>query len=197
MRIWYLNYLLLIGICLATVMVKGQNGNPFDLEHKVPGNEIWDTEVVIDLPEVEKKEDTLEIAVGNEDLDPAFSNTQIEGNPFDIGVSGNAVGEIKVQPLPKRKPNPIITEVAKSKITQFKIGISIVLMVAMALISTLLRHVIVKVIEGFRSDNLLRTYFRNIGRRVSLPILLLEIFFVVNAAFACFLFFERINYILL
>ncbi len=194
MRQCYTYFLLLSIIALSSSAIQAQDSNPFDMEHKVSDGANWEEKLEVILPSAEKEVDTTTIMEREENkIDPAFNTRQIDGNPFDIGVSDNTPDEIKAAPIPAPKPRPVQTESVKSSISQFKIGISILLMVAMALISTLLRHVIVKVVEGFKSDNLLRTYFRNIGRRVTLPIFLLEIFFVVNAAFACFLVLNKLN----
>jgi len=189
-----INYILLVIFTLSTISILAQDGNPFDMEHKIIHGANWKEEVEVILPREEKEIDTTSIIdkeVGI--IDSTILAKKIEGNPFDIGVSDNTSDEIKTAPVPIPKPRPIQTESIKSSISQFKIGISILLMVAMALISTLLRHVILKVIDAFKSDNLLRTYFRNVGRRLTFPIFLLEIFFIVNAAFACFLVFNKLN----
>ena len=175
-------------------MAQGQVGNPFDLVHKTNASQKWDTEAKVDLPTADKPDDTLSAGIAVEPINPAFDANQVAGNPFEIGgAKQQTVDVIKAPPPVAPKLKIVLGKGIKSKITQFKVGMSILLMIAMALISTLLRHVIVKVVEGFRSDNLLRTYFRNIGRRVSFPIFLLEIFFVLNAAFACFLLCEYLN----
>jgi len=178
---------------LFIVFAHGQEGNPFDLEHKTNSSQIWNTKSKVDLPSADVLDDTLANTITEAPINPAFDLDQVEGNPFEIGGTKQRVDVIKAPPPVTPKPKIVLGEGEKSKITQFKVGLSILLMIAMALISTLLRHVIVKVVEGFRSDNLLRTYFRNIGRRVSFPIFLLEIFFVINAAFCCFLIYDYLD----
>jgi len=185
--------ILCFGFMLVFVCAQGQDGNPFDLEHKTSPSQKWDVEAKVDLPSSDKQDDTLATGIVGQPINPAFDPNQTVGNPFEIGGTKQTMDVIKAPPPVAPRPKIVLGISSKSKITQFKVGVSILLMIAMALISTLLRHVIVKAIEGFRSDNLLRTYFRNIGRRVSFPIFLLEIFFVINAAFTCFLLYEYLN----
>lgn len=185
---------LCLGFFMVCTFVQGQEGNPFDLEHRSSSAQKWDVDAKVDLPSVDKPDDTLVAGLAVEAIDPAFDPNQIEGNPFEIGGSKAAiVNIIKAPPPVAPKPQIVLAEGTKSKIVQFKVGMSILLMIALALISTLLRHVIIKIVDGFRSDNLLRTYFRNIGRTVSFPIFLIELFFVLNAAFTCFLICEYLN----
>jgi len=185
------------------VSVMSQQGNPFELEHKVPEGQKWKGQAEVDLPTAVKNQDTLEQTRKTE-AESTLQLQSIEGNPFEINSSPSAEDRNVNKSSPSgagleqvSKPNtasPLKETVYKNpseaKISQFKIILVVMLLVALALISTLLRHVIIKVFESFQSDNLLRGYFRSIGRRVGFPNLLLELFFVLNAAFSIFLIME-------
>lgn len=171
-----------------------QAGNPFDMEHKVSESVQWNEVQEVVLPSEKAAADSVETPEAPERT--IFSVNEVEGNPFDIGSKSAPVEAFVADPLPKKKKQrPVSNNTALSKIKQFKLIVTIILLIALALISTLLRHVIIKVFEGFKSDNLLRTYFRMSGRRLSPPNMILELFFIVNASFAIFLLLEYYNYL--
>ena len=168
-----------------------QTGNPFDMEHKVSKSEKWEELQEVVLPG--QKSDTDSITSPEPTI---FTVNAIEGNPFDIGSSATPVEAFVPDPAPKKKKRRLTSSNSTlANIQQFKLILTVLLLIALALISTLLRHVIIKVYEGFKSDNLLRTYFRMSGRRVSTPNMILELFFIVNASFAVFLLLEHYNYL--
>jgi|GEM_PF-2967750 len=192
----FLRFILLIlpFLIIFTVPIHGQQGNPFELEHKVPEAQKWRELEEVNLPSPIEASDTLdnEISAAEKSI---YVVQQIEGNPFNINSSPLDKMEDDIQEVAAVKPIPQQREThlnksAGAKLNQFKIIMVILLLIALALISTLLRHVIIKVFESFQSDNLLRGYFRSTGRRIGLPNLLLEVFFIVNAAFAIFLIME-------
>jgi len=181
-----------------SVLLSAQAGNPFDLEHKLSSEEKWEKVEVVDLPGTEEEAQIKEETQVQEKVPKRtiYDINEIQGNPFDI--SGDNVNETSpveqfvTDPVPVRSTKRIVKSSSSiDKINRFKLILTIILLVSLALISTLLRHVITKVFEGFKSDNLLRTYFRTSGRRVSPPNMLLELFFVINAGFTVFLLMEH------
>ncbi len=189
--------LLLLCVILMQGVSHAQNGNPFELGYKASQDQNWEVAEDSQLPVAIPSEDTTAL-LNEEEVIPAFESGQIEGNPFEISGDNpkHTVDPIKAAPVIQKIPNKPLSEGLKAKVDQFKMILSLILLISLALISTLLRHVIIKVVEGFKSDNLLRTYFRSTGRRVSLPNMLLEAFFVVNAAFTCFLLAEHFDTLL-
>ncbi len=184
--IWILVFL---GLSL---LLQAQTGNPFELEHKLSSEEKWEKVEVVDLPGIEEEAQVQEKVPKR----TIYDINEIQGNPFDI--SGDNVNETSpveqfvTDPVPVKSTKRIVKSRSSiDKINRFKLILTIILLVSLALISTLLRHVITKVFEGFKSDNLLRTYFRTSGRRVSPPNMLLEMFFVINAGFTVFLLMEH------
>ncbi len=175
----------------ASQGLTAQTGNPFDMEHKVSKAEKWDRLEEVVLPGQQSDADSIETPEPT-----VFTVNEIQGNPFDVGSKTTAVEAFVPDPAPKKKKRKATSSNSTlAKIQQFKLVLTILLLVALALISTLLRHVIVKVFEGFKSDNLLRTYFRMSGRSVSPPNMILELFFIVNASFAVFLLLEHYAYL--
>ena len=171
--------------------LQAQTGNPFDMEHKVSKTEKWTDVREVSLPGQETDSNGVEVPKRT-----IFSVNKVEGNPFDIGSKSTPVEAFVPDPLPKKKKKrPLSSNSTLAKIKQFKLIATVILLIAIALISTLLRHVIIKVYDGFKSDNLLRTYFRMSGRRVSTPNMILELFFILNASFAVFLLMEVYNYL--
>lgn len=185
-----------------SVLLSAQTGNPFELEHKISNEEKWKKVEVVDLPGTEEEVQEKEQGQLQEEAPKRsiYDLNEIQGNPFDIG--GHNVNEalpaeqFKTDPLPVKPAKRVVKNSSTiDKINRFKLILTIILLIALALISTLLRHVITKVFEGFKSDNLLRTYFRTSGRRVSPPNMLLELFFVINAGFTVFLLLEHYDLI--
>ena len=175
----------------AATTITEDTGNPFEMEDKVSTTEQGEEFQEVSLPE---KQPEVEDLIQSEPT--VFAPLKVEGNPFDIGSKSEPVASIKAPSSPVvKKKRRVVGNTDSAKINRFKLILTIILLVALALISTLLRHVILKVFEGFKSDNLLRTYFRVSGRRITPPNMLLELFFILNASFTVFLLLEYYNYL--
>ncbi len=170
--------------------------NPFEKEKDAAQTVLEPKEKMEE--EVEVVEDTLVKQDSNivEDetinVDPTF-----EGNPFDLNSGEEVFSNLIVGGKQDRLPQQVIRKkgpkTAASKMKNFKLASILIMLLILASLTTFFRHFILKTVESFTSDNLLRTNYRATGSMISIPYLLLELFFVINISFTFFLIMNNFN----
>lgn len=140
----------------------------------------------------EVKKDSLEIQDSEIGIKPTYT-----GNPFEK-VTGQEVFSNPIVPnriLNGKSTNRRIkVKTNESRIKQFVFICIMIMLMMTAALSTFFRHFIFKTFESFKSDNLLRTNYRATGSTVSFPYILLEAFFIINAALTLFLIMNKLDY---
>lgn len=166
----------------AFASAEAQQGNPFDLEHRVKQM----------TPKVE--EDTVEqnpfdLPHRETKVPDAVPVEETNTNPFDIKRSTftppTEVPQEAATPVAPIVKSPPISSASEQ--SNFMFWSLLAMIILFALLLTLYRSFIGKIYRAFTNDNILRLLHREQGHFVTFPFLLLYLLFFINGGIFSFL----------